>query len=228
MIVVVGSVAYRSGASGAGSAAGLAAEVAAAAAASGSAVELLARIGEDGAGEELLLALARAQVGHAAILRDPARPTLLAPEPAAPEDGPDELAPGLVAIGEPAGQPPGDAPETPDPAASLEPADLSLGLRYLRDFDVLVAVEPLPAGGSAVVADAASFAGAAVVVVVDPGSPAPSTYGEATLIEAPADDPEGAFARLVGHYAAALDRGVTPAEAFRGVTDEGGWQLAID
>jgi hypothetical protein len=53
-----------------------------------------------------------------------------------------------------------------------------------------------------------------------------SAYLEATLIEAPEDDPDGAFAGLVGRYAAALDRGVAPAEAFRAVTAAGGWEVA--
>ena len=43
----------------------------------------------------------------------------------------------------------------------LEPADVSLGLRYLRDFGVIVAVEPIADGGAAVIAEAAAFAGAA-------------------------------------------------------------------
>ena len=44
-------------------------------------------------------------------------------------------------------------------APTLEPADLALGLRYLRDYRVVVAVEPIADGGAAVIAEAAAFAG---------------------------------------------------------------------
>jgi hypothetical protein len=230
VIVVIGAVAYRPGPAGAGLAVGLAAGVAAAAAAEGSAVEILARIGEDGAGEELLLALARSRVGHLAVLRDPARPTPFAAPDAASADEADDLAPGLLAADtsteRPAGRSAGEPPAGGPAFATLEPADLSLGLRYLREYDVVVAVEPLPADSGTVVADAAAFAGAALVVVTREGTPASSAYPEATLFGAPTEDPEGAFARVVGRYAAALDRGVVPAAAFRAATETDGWQPA--
>ena len=38
------------------------------------------------------------------------------------------------------------------------------------------------------------------------------------------DDPAGAFAALVGRFAASLDRGVDAAEAFRASIVEGGWE----
>ena len=111
-------------------------------------------------------------------------------------------------------------------APTLEPADLALGLRYLRDYRVVVAVEPIAHGGAAVIAEAAAFAGAGLIVVAPAGLAAPAAYEAATLIEAPADDPDGAFAGLVGRYAAALDRGTPPAEAFRAATAAGGWEAA--
>ncbi len=228
MIVVIGSAAYLPVPAAAGRAVGFAPEIAAAAAAAGAAVELLARVGEDGAGDELLLALARRGVGHLAVLRDPARPTALAP--AAPEDAiSDDDDPGqaLLAEGEPTATARSGPPEPPV-APVLEPADLSLGLRYLRDFRVVVAVEPIADSGAAVIAEAASFADAALVVVTRPGAPVPEEYASATLLEAPADDAEGAFARLVGGYAAALDGGVAPGDAFRAAAEVGGWQAATD
>ncbi len=231
MIVVIGSAACRLEPDGAGRAVGMAPEIAAAAAAAGATVEILARVGEDGAGDELLLALARSGVGHLAVLRDPGRPTALAAAP--PEDavlGEDDLVQALLAEEDaaatlPAGVlrvTPGGLPVAP----VLEPADLSLGLRYLRDFRVVVAVEPIADDGAAVVAEAASFGDAALVVVTRPGAPVPGAYAAATLLEAPVDDEEGAFARLVGRYAAALDRGVAPGEAFRSAAVDGGWQVA--
>lgn len=206
---------------------GTAPEIAAAAAAAGAAVEIVTRIGEDGAGEELLLALARARVGHLAVLRDPARPTSLAMDDVEQPDEAADLVPALLAEAEAAvGRTPTGSSYEPRAAPVLEPADLALGLRYLRDYRVVVAVEPIADGGAAVIADAAAFADAGLVVVAPPGLAAPAAYAAATLIEAPADDPDGAFAGLVGRYAAALDRGTPPAEAFRAATAEGGWEAA--
>jgi hypothetical protein len=190
-------------------------------------VEIVTKIGEDGAGEELLLAVGRARVGHLAILRDAARPTSLAADDVEPPDEDIHLVEALLADAElvldhpPAGPPPG-----PRSAPTLEPADIALGLRYLRDYRVVVAVEPLADGGAAVIAEAAAFADAVLVVVAPLGHAAPAAYAAATLLEAPRDDPDGAFAGLVGRYAAALDRGVAPAEAFRAATAEGGWEVA--
>ncbi len=45
------------------------------AAASGATVEFIGKIGDDPAGDELQLSLARSHVGHVAMLRDPSRPT---------------------------------------------------------------------------------------------------------------------------------------------------------
>jgi hypothetical protein len=231
VIVVVGAAALRTTPAGAGEAVGVAPEIAAAAAANGAAVEIVTKVGEDGAGEELLLALARSGVGHLAVLRDPIRPTALAMEDAEPPDDDGDLVPALLAEAEAtAGRPPAHSPSrsspAPSPAGILEPDDLALGLRYLRDYRVVVAVEPLPDGGAAVIAEAASFADAALVVVAQPGVAAPPAYAAATIIEAPADDPDGAFAGLLGRYAAALDLGIAPAEAFRAATSAGGWEAA--
>jgi sugar/nucleoside kinase (ribokinase family) len=226
VIVVIGSAACRAVAAGPPRVAGLAAEIAASAAEAGAHVELLARIGDDLAGEELLLALARAGVGHLAVLRDPARPTaVIGGEPETPEVEVEEIGAALLEEAPPEAAGPAAAAGGPAPP-ELEPADLSLGLRYLREFDVVVAVEPLPPGGAAVIADAASFADATLVVILPPGTTVPPAYAAATLLEAPDDDPDGAFARLVGRYAAALDGGVAPAEAFRAATAEGGWEVA--
>jgi len=224
VIVVVGAVAFQPGSRGGGRAVGLAPAIAASAASAASAVELVAKIGDDGAGEELLLALARAGVGHLAVLRDPARPTPLAPAGAeAPPEEDETPLPALLAEEEAAvARPPGRPASSAAPL--LEPADLSLGLRYIRDYGVVVAVEPLAEGGAAVVAEAAAFADAALVVVTPPGGQVAPAYGRATVLEAPDDDPDDAFAGVVGRYAAALDRGVAPAGAFAAAAAEGGWE----
>ena len=229
MIVVIGPAARGAPPGGVGGAAAAAAASAAAAAAAGATVEILTKVGEDGAGEELLLALGRARVGHLAVLRDPARPTSLAMDDVEPADDDLEPVPALLAEAETeaaTGIPPTGSPSEAPVAPTLEPADLALGLRYLRDYRVVVAVEPIAHGGAAVIAEAAAFAGAGLIVVAPAGLAAPAAYEAATLIEAPADDPDGAFAGLVGRYAAALDRGTPPAEAFRAATAAGGWEAA--
>lgn len=227
MIVVIGPVAFDPGPGGGAQAAGLAAAIALAAASTGAPVELLAKIGEDGAGEELLLALARGRVGHLAVLRDAARPTALvvASAEAAADDG--EFTPGAL-LDEPAPAPADANGRRPadGPGLALEPADLALGLSYLRDYRVVVAVEPLAAGCAAVVADAASFVDAPLVIVAAPGVPVPDAYAAATVLEAPADDPDGAFAALVGRFAASLDRGDPAGDALRAAVAAGGWEAS--
>jgi hypothetical protein len=231
VIVVVGLAALRTTPAGAGEAVGAAPEIAAAATADGAVVEIVTKVGEDGAGEELLLALGRAGIGHLAALRDPTRPTSLAmADVEVPEEDLDVISI-LLAEGEgstegrPDEPPPGAPPES-SPAVTLEPADVALGLQYLREYRVLVVVEPLGEVGAAVVAEAAAFAGATLVVVAQPGVVVAPAYAAATLLEAPVDDRDGAFAGLVGRYAAALDRGIAPAEAFRAATSAGGWEAA--
>jgi len=225
VIVVIGLATLGSSPAGAGRAVGAAPEIAAAAAAAGATVEIVTKIGEDGAGEELLLALARARVGHLAVLRDPARPTSLALDVAEPSDDDVDL-PDLLAEAEPPPRRPADQATEPRSAPALDPADLALGLRYLREYRVVVVVEPIADGAAAVAAEAAAFADAGLVVVAPPGLAVPAAYAEATIIEAPVDDLDGAFARLIGRYAAALDRGTAPAEAFRAATTDGGWEVA--
>ena len=46
---------------------------------------------------------------------------------------------------------------------------------------------------------------------------------EATILEAPSEDAEGAFATVVGRYAGALDRGDDPGDAFTTASSELGW-----
>ena len=48
----------------------------------------------------------------------------------------------------------------------------------------------------------------------------------AIVFEAPDDDPDGAFAGLVGHFAAAIDDGADPGTAFRGALADDGWTEA--
>ena len=232
MIAVVGSPSFALGSSpgAVGDAVGLAVGVARAAAAGGAEVQLVGKIGDDPAGDAVLLALARGRVGHIALLRDPGRATPIA-SPGVLEADPADEEPLATLVAEHEGADEGGL-ERRGTAASqgtglaLEPADISLGLRYVRDFRVLVAADPLDQPSAEVVAEAATFADAALVVIAPRGPSTAIGLGTAIILEAPEIDPDGAFAALVGHFAAALDRGMDAADAFREATLEGGWERA--
>lgn len=174
---------------------GTAGQIAVAAAAAGGSVEVVGSVGDDADGDAAITALGRAGIGHAAVLRDPAGVT--------PRTG-----------SEPAGRLP-----------RLDMADLELGLRYLAECQVLVVGEPLSADVVRVAADAATYHGAALVVLVAPGEVGPPAElpDGATVLEVP-DEDGGAFAALVGRYAALLDDGRAPAEAWRDAVAQGGWE----
>ena len=221
MIVVVGSPLVRTSEAGP-RAAGMAIGIARAAAAAGSDVQVVGKVGEDPGGDAVLLDLTAATVGHAAILRDPSRPTPVSQRPA-----PDEVAP----FDEPDGQPTAgvdDASRVPVGGLPLEPADIELALRYLSDYRVLVVADPLAEPSLRVALAAASWTGAALVVIVPNGTTQPLAADDATVIEGPPDDPDDAFAGVVGAYAAAIDRGEEPAEAFASASQARGWSTATD
>lgn len=218
MIVVVGSPHLRFRGSKQ-QAAGPAVGVGTAAAAAGADVELVGKIGDDPAGEVVLLDLAAREIGHVAILRDPSRAT---PETADPDGADADPFDEPAAEGEP--QP---EPTAAPPGPALEPADIELALRYLPDYRVLVVAEPLPAAALEVVVAASRWSGAALVIVVPHGSD-PVDVPEATVLGAPEGDPDDAFASVIGGYAAALDRGEEPAEAFTSASAASGWAAAAD
>ncbi len=211
MIVVVGSPAWRS-AEPAGPA-GLTCAVALAAAGGGSTVEVVGRIGDDPTGDALLIGLAQAGVGHVAVLRDPAQPTSI--HLSLPDPEPSEL------VGEEPGQ--GRSSATVRPGPPLQPADVALGLSYLTSFRVLVVSNDAPPEVLPACVDGAAFAGAHLLVLVTGQGATPDGLpAAATVLAAPVDD-EGAFAALVGAYAAAVDAGTEPAEAFRAAAPSSGW-----
>ena len=243
MIVVIGLPAYSGSAAGEGSAGGLAVDVAAGARARGGVVELVGKVGDDGAGDAVVVALGRLGVGHAALLRDPARPTPLlsvlavAAGPQAADRAADVVAGDSVA--DPAAALAADRGEDEpridvqllpaDPAArpGLEAGDISLALRYLAETRVVVLAEPLPELAVAAVVEGAAFAGARLVVLVPPGATPPPLPPEATLLEAP-DVDDGSFGRLVGAFAAGLDAGAEPAAAFAEAVRSSGWESVAD
>jgi sugar/nucleoside kinase (ribokinase family) len=194
---------------------GLAVGIAAAAATTSGDVQLVGKTGDDPAGEAVLLDLAGRGVGHVAMLRDPSRPTPVWPDPDADAAAFDEPGDDEPSAGSP------DAPV-------LEAADLELALRYLPDYRVLVIADALPPAAIDVAVAAAGWSGAALIVVIAAGTTPPELTGEATVLEAPTTDPDDEFAAIVGAYAAALDRGEEPAEAFATASTGGGWSAVSE
>jgi len=216
VIVVIGSPHGRHTAQGI-AAAGVAVTIGRVAAAAGAEVQLVGKVGEGPAGDAVLLAMAHDRVGHVAVLRDASTPTPLAADVA-----------GGDALLEPEGDEPPDT--HPDEAAgpALDSGDLELALRYLPDYRVLVVAHPLDANALATVVAAGRWAEAQLIVVVASGATAPGLPDDATVLEAPAHDADGAFAAVVGAYAAALDRGASPADAFASASAESGWAAVSD
>jgi len=100
------------------------------------------------------------------------------------------------------------------PAPALDPADLELALRYLPDARAIVLVDD---GGELVstAESAAAWAGAPLVVVIAPGTPAGPGPSGAMVLEAPESDPDGTFAGFVADLAARLDAGDAPTAAWQ-------------
>jgi sugar/nucleoside kinase (ribokinase family) len=203
-------------------AAGMATGIARAAAAAGSEVQVVGKVGEDPGGDAILLDLAAGDVGHVAILRDPSRPT-----PATRPAPVDELPFDEDDDGDPPNEDHADRITTVS-GLSLEAADVELALRYLPDYRVLVVADLLAEPSLRVAIAAASWNGAALVVIVPAGATQPAAGDDATVIEAPPDDPDDAFAGIVGAYAAAIDRGEEPKEAFASASSTLGWSAVVD
>ena len=200
MIVVIGDVS-ATGSVGEPRPAGLAAAVAHGAVADGGQVELVSRIGDDPVGDALLLAIAAEGIGHVATLRDAAHATPLEAEVVEPLD---------PAAAEADGGEPGPGPGGPE----LDGADVALALRYLPEYGVVVVAHPSPT----VLAEAgraAAWASAHLVVLARPTDP---TDGAADLpadaLVLVADGSATGVAATIGRYAAAVDAGTAPADAF--------------
>lgn len=211
---------------------GLPAQIALSAAGHGGVVQLVGKAGEDEAGDAVVLALARGGVGHVALIREAGRPT---PRADAQNDAPDaegELGAEPLAREPRVDSEPGVAARAagrvPAPAeATLEAADVDLALRYLTDLGVIVLAEPAGADVVRVITAAANWSDARVIVVVPAGESAPEGLPpDAIVFEAPDADPDNAFATMLGSFAAALDNGGDPGEAFRSSVDSGGWTAA--
>lgn len=177
---------------------GRAGRIAVAAAKAGGRVELVGSVGDDADGDTVMTELGRSGIGHAAVLRDPA------------------------------GQTRRDDNSDTEPLPRLDAADIDLGLSYLAECQVLVVAEPLAADALRVASDAATYHSAALVVLAETGMvPSAELPESATVLEVPEED-SGAFPELVGRYAALLDSGRAPADAWRDALDETGWEQAAE
>jgi hypothetical protein len=114
-----------------------------------------------------------------------------------------------------------------DVGPALEAADVDLALRYLAEFAVVVLADRADPEMVRVVAAAAGWADARLIAVVPAGGEEPAGLPpDAIVVEAPDADPDGVFAAMVGSFAAALDDGDEPAEAFRATLESRGWTQA--
>ncbi len=201
-------------------ASGMSSRVALSAAGAGRPVQLVGRVGDDPTADAVVLDLARGGVGHVALLRDGTRATPLEPpgrDGTEIDDADDERE---LATPE---------PQVATDGPALEAADVELGLRYLTEFAVLVIAEPVDGATTAVVAEAAGWGDARLIVILPRDSPVPERLpADAVVFEAPETDPDGVFAAFVGHFAAGLDDGVEPEAAFRGSLGSDGWSETVE
>lgn len=196
--------------------AGLAADVSLAIGRAGAQVELVGSIGDDPEGDEVVVSLGRAGVGHAALLRDPSArtPTL------GSDDGSRRL-------------------------PRLDAEDIDLGLRYLPQCRVVVLADSFEGEALERALEAAAFHSAAVVLVASPGVvDAASLADSVTLLERPGTEEDGgdleagdgeadaadeaAFVAFVAEYAIRLDRGESPADAFGAALGDTAWEPSAD
>jgi hypothetical protein len=198
VIVVIGSLRLR-GSGPDADVAGLAGSIAIAAAAEARRVEVVGRLGDDPAGDAVLLALARRDVGHVAVLRDPSRPTAVVPDRDEPTD-PDAPVDG-------------SEPSVDVPGPSLDAADVDLALKYLPEMAVTVAVH-LDGDVLATAVGASGWAETALIVIVPADAPAPADLPDGAVTLAIDDEDESAAGTLLGRYAAALDRGEPGEQAY--------------
>jgi hypothetical protein len=118
----------------------------------------------------------------------------------------------------------GDRDGDRDGTTRLDAADIELGLRYVNDCRVLVVADRLDEAGLAAAIGGARYHSAQLVLTAAPGAAARAQLPvDATVLESP-DEDEGAFAQLVGRYAAQLDAGRGPADAWRDAVAATGWE----
>jgi hypothetical protein len=213
MIIVLGRPrVYRPQPDGPLAPGGLAAEIAMSIGRAGVGVEIVGSIGDDPEGDQVVVDLNSAGVGHAALLRDPAArtPTFMRSDGRA--------------------------------LPRLDAADVELGLSYVPECSVLVIAAVLEPDALAKTIEAADYHGAAVVVVAPAGSIDAEALGDAvTLLERPAPEDqeetpdestiaadESAFGAFVAEYAVRLDQGEAPGLAFGAALGDSAWEPSTD
>ncbi len=102
-------------------------------------------------------------------------------------------------------------------------------MRYLTEFAVVVVAEPVDEATVAIVAEAARWGDARMILVVRDAAGIPDGLPtDVVVFEAPEADPDGVFASLVGRFAAGLDDGAEPGTAFRDSLGSVGWTDAVE
>jgi hypothetical protein len=223
VIVIVGSPIAQPASTGI-RAGGLGTAIGLAAAAAGAAVQVVGRVGEDAAGDEVLLSLAAAGIGHVAVLREAGRPTPSAPPPPGESPAPDG-----PTLGESLTDDDEDAADGADPdGLSVDAADVELALRYVPDYRVVIVTQDVDPAALIAVAAGAAWAGARLIVLVGPEATVGDPGTDATVLARPTSDPDGSFAAMVAGYAVELDRGSEPAAAFAAAQRVAPWSVVAD
>jgi sugar/nucleoside kinase (ribokinase family) len=202
VIVVIGSLMGRRDQAGHIKPAGFAAALAVAAVRSGSPVQVVARVGDDAVGDEVILGLAVERIGHVATLRDAGRETAVIVDET---DESIDAEPHSTDSGERAGP-------------ILDAPDVDLALRYLSDYRVIVVLHPADAGVVREAASAATWAGAHLVVVVAHEAPVDvGSMPDSALVVLAQPDAEN-LAERIGVYAATVESGGDPDTAYAVLT----------
>lgn len=188
-------------------------------------VQLVGKVAEDLAGDAIVLDLGRRGIGHAALARAESG---LTPKGAIPVAAADEIAepttPDLAVAAESGPDETPDGPRLPD-GLPLDAADLKVALGYLPEIGAIVVAAQLTDDAARVVADAAGFHDAPLVVLAEPGAALPAAFSSAIVLEAP--EAEVSFDRLVGAFAVRLESGANASDALREVTAEAGWERSV-
>ncbi|HET7027390.1 MAG TPA: hypothetical protein VFI28_06845 [Candidatus Limnocylindrales bacterium] len=190
--------------------------------AGGAEVQLVGKVGDDLAGDAIVIELGRRGIGHSALARSESG---LTPSTTAPAEPDDEADTGEAAAAEAAAEL--AQTEPPLPGLALEAADVKLALGYLPEISTIVVAAPLDEAAAKVVVDSAEYHEASLIVLVEPGTKPAKAFGRSIVLQSPAGAGE-VFDRLVGAFAARIDGGAQPGDALRDVVASGGWERTAD
>jgi hypothetical protein len=118
-------------------------------------------------------------------------------------------------------------PTTGEPR--LDAADIELGLRYVTECRVLVIADTLDDAALAAAIEGARYHRAALVIAAaQTGLPNDDELPDQTTVLSAPEEEYGAFAGLVGRYAALLDEGRDASDAWRDALNASGWEATED